>query len=645
MIPLSVLREYMPKLEDEDLKELGPVEYDQSKVPEVSKKHAENVRRKVYLPDMTESFARGVEYAGLIASEAVDISNETKGRQDTVETQFNSIQQELTDKDPISAPEIITMRDGEATANQRLARDFGNINEQIKPTESMVGKPYSLTLWKENEERGVNPQWFGCAADGSTDDTESFQATIDYAIQHQLPIVVTGEIRIDGTLYFRKIYDRRTPLRIEGGGKLIKRNAGYLFTSDVTYDGNTVYAGNLRFSNITFDSIAGNGSILIDNAKILRVYFDNCDILNFDHLMKSTGETYAQTVYLNNVVVAGGNGYFVDVPEIYDFSFAHSVCEHRDSLVRVLNTYHSMRIIDNVIEGMTGQVANVRWGRNLDISDNYFEHNSSTSNVPYIEFTFGSTIDTTSAVISNNHILATDEQSNDSDYYLIKTRSLSENIKIHDNFANANLLDVLEEPSITPYVLSVLLTNRTQGNAKITKDYKRVPVQLGQGNLLTGYSYPNQVVPNSSNIYANTTVTKTSALENVLAVRAVGGGVLTKEVGFRTDSVSLRSGENVVVGIEGKPMAATSGSPQVFVSLIGEDGTVAFKQNTYHVRDISNIDNLRFISIPSGKITKTQKYYLKISIERDTAFGIDHQYFLIYNLYLQYGTIANKTAM
>lgn len=70
-------------------------------------KHAENVRRKVYLPDMTESFARGVEYAGLIANEAVDISNETKGKQDTVETQFNSVQQELTDKDPIDAPEII----------------------------------------------------------------------------------------------------------------------------------------------------------------------------------------------------------------------------------------------------------------------------------------------------------------------------------------------------------------------------------------------------------------------------------------------------------------------------------------------------------------------------------------------------------
>lgn len=155
MIPLSVLREYVPKLKDEDLKELGPVEYDQSKVPEVSKKHAENVRRKVYLPDMTESFARGVEYAGLIASEAVDISNETKGRQDTIESQFNAVQQEMTDKDVISAPEIISLRiDNEGklhdTANERVSSDFnklwGRINNhyQIENVSKMKIKKFKV---------------------------------------------------------------------------------------------------------------------------------------------------------------------------------------------------------------------------------------------------------------------------------------------------------------------------------------------------------------------------------------------------------------------------------------------------------------------------------------------------------------------
>lgn len=161
MIPLSVLREYMPKLKDEDLKELGPVEYDQSKVPEVSKKHAENVRRKVYLPDMTESFARGVEYAGLIASDAVGISNETKGRQDSVETQFNAVQQEMTGKDVISAPELIAARGGEPTLSDRLDKEQQEVTAQLAQTANFnkakfyknpIDEPFpiSLSVYKDN---------------------------------------------------------------------------------------------------------------------------------------------------------------------------------------------------------------------------------------------------------------------------------------------------------------------------------------------------------------------------------------------------------------------------------------------------------------------------------------------------------------
>lgn len=162
-IPLSVLREYMPKLKDEDLKELGPIEYDQSKVPEVSKKHAENVRRKAYLPDMTESFARGLEYAGLIANEAVDISNETKGRQDTVETQFNSVQQELTDKDPISAPELIAARNGEANLKARLDKEQQQVNAQLARKGSLEDLTTQTNLLKtikfENEKDGGYSWW------------------------------------------------------------------------------------------------------------------------------------------------------------------------------------------------------------------------------------------------------------------------------------------------------------------------------------------------------------------------------------------------------------------------------------------------------------------------------------------------------
>lgn len=60
--------------EDKDTSGLGPIEYDQSKVPELSKKHANYVRTKTYGQNVRESLARGVEYAGLVANSSVSSS-------------------------------------------------------------------------------------------------------------------------------------------------------------------------------------------------------------------------------------------------------------------------------------------------------------------------------------------------------------------------------------------------------------------------------------------------------------------------------------------------------------------------------------------------------------------------------------------
>ena len=116
---------------DRDTSGLGPIEYDKSKVPSIIRKYADNVRTKTYGQEVREAQARNAEVAGLIASEAVDISNETKERQDNVETQFNYVQQELTDKDIISAPEIIAARGGEPTLSARLDKENQEVNRQL----------------------------------------------------------------------------------------------------------------------------------------------------------------------------------------------------------------------------------------------------------------------------------------------------------------------------------------------------------------------------------------------------------------------------------------------------------------------------------------------------------------------------------
>ncbi len=187
MIPLSVLREYVPKLKDEDLKELGPVEYDQSKVPEVSKNHAENVRRKVYLPDMTESFARGVEYAGLIASEAINKASNADLLSKDTQNRFDDQIAGTTNSD-----EVISAR-----------RPFGA--EESFPT---IGSRMDST---DNKTGRVNVRDFGATGDGQSDDTDAIINAINFAIETAKelffpngdyvwtrPIKVTKHIRMVG---------------------------------------------------------------------------------------------------------------------------------------------------------------------------------------------------------------------------------------------------------------------------------------------------------------------------------------------------------------------------------------------------------------------------------------------------------------
>ena len=75
---------------DRDTSGLGPIEYDQTKVPALIRQYADDVRTKTYGQEVREAQARNAEYAGLLASEALGISND-------IENTFNSLKQEITD--------------------------------------------------------------------------------------------------------------------------------------------------------------------------------------------------------------------------------------------------------------------------------------------------------------------------------------------------------------------------------------------------------------------------------------------------------------------------------------------------------------------------------------------------------------------
>ena len=104
---------------------------------------------------------------------------ELKSRQTSVETQFNDIQQDITDKDVISAPEIIAARNGEANLKARLDKEQQEVNEQLAQSANQF-KP-SWSVWEEFEQRQINVKWFGAKADGITDDKLAFQSAVDFA--------------------------------------------------------------------------------------------------------------------------------------------------------------------------------------------------------------------------------------------------------------------------------------------------------------------------------------------------------------------------------------------------------------------------------------------------------------------------------
>ena len=136
------LRKFADKLIDDVRSELESVAEQLSEIEgaETTRQQAESQRQSTFETNETErqitfeTAEQERQSAELIRVENEKERNESvliiKDRQNLVETQFNSLQQEMTDKDVISAPEIIAARKGMDTLNERLdgMETIGDIN-------------------------------------------------------------------------------------------------------------------------------------------------------------------------------------------------------------------------------------------------------------------------------------------------------------------------------------------------------------------------------------------------------------------------------------------------------------------------------------------------------------------------------------
>ena len=256
---------------DRDTSGLGPIEYDQTKVPEFIRKHANYVRTKTYGQEVREAQARNAEVAGLIANEAVDISNETNGRQNDLEITFNSLAQEITDKDIISAPEIIAARGSEATLGARLDKTKPIKYLDDVPNITDLPEGFLGVVVKDEVKLSVKSVYPTNNATGVEIDTPIF---IDFNMAIDLETVDTRYIRLmEGTTLINLLlgvdhFKNRIVAYPVLSGQRLKPNTKY--TLEIT-DGvrsvnrhsigaNTIYRS--QFTTGTTDSILLNSTLI-----------------------------------------------------------------------------------------------------------------------------------------------------------------------------------------------------------------------------------------------------------------------------------------------------------------------------------------------------------------------------------------------
>ena len=293
-----------------------------------------------------------------IVQDVNSLAQQLENRQDQVEQFNNQVITEMTDKDVISAPEILGARGA-----------FDTLGERLNDTAAQLEQTTSRTQISPDDFEGT--------------DIEKIQQAFDYAVINNIAIIeltrtydlTGGSIMFPASSYFdfRHIIFR--------GGTIVKNDSGFVF--DSLADNNS--RNSPKFENTIFKTTA-DGCYLFNGDKSIRQNVTNCTFYKMGFVL-STG--YLQTIRVDNCETAALGCDFVKASMVYDGAFINHRGEANGSSFHLVNIQNvsggigvstfGFRFINSLVEGY-GSTAPIvlGGGYGIEISGSYFEANKTS---------------------------------------------------------------------------------------------------------------------------------------------------------------------------------------------------------------------------------------------------------------------------
>lgn len=204
-------------------------------------------------------------------------------------------------------------------------------------------------------------------------DTQRVQQAIDYAIENGNSIRFSRMYDLTGgTITLNKPSSNREILYLLGvGGGIKKDDVGIVFTAT------SADMGDIVSSNMKYSSISGSNTVIWNCDKLIRIVSSNDSYVNVDTIVRANTR-YVQSITFSNCTITGGTGWAFEWHHSFDVTINNCKIEHRDSAIR--NTSfandpdnNTLRIIDNVIEGLSGKAMQLGSSFGVSIQGNYME--------------------------------------------------------------------------------------------------------------------------------------------------------------------------------------------------------------------------------------------------------------------------------